>query len=108
MPTDEPWSFPAWIPPLLYAIAVAVSAGLLSFLCLLLVVQFTADGEQAMWYGVTWVFLLPWILMVGFAGRITFQWYRQQPHWTGATAVCRRRDPDRRRRAGAIGAPDRR
>jgi hypothetical protein len=85
--TDSARKSFGWIAPVFYSLSVSFCAGLLSFLVLLVVVQLTDDGERAMWYGVAWVFMLPWILMAGILGRVTFGWYRAQPAWGGAAVV---------------------
>ena len=77
-----------WIAPLAYSAAVSLSAGMLSFLVLLVVAKLTLEVEKAEWYGVMWFYyLLPWILIAGFLGRVSFRWYREQGTWVGTTAV---------------------
>ena len=85
--TNEVRDLPKWVTPILYAISVSLSAGLFSFLILLLIVLFTDDGERAMGLGIEWIFLLPWILMAGFLGRISFRWYLNQRTHVDRVAV---------------------
>ena len=72
---------------ILYAGAVSFTAGLASLVIVVILAEFAPNSEYAMGYGIIWFFLLPWILMAGVLGRISFPWYRARRTVAGAATV---------------------
>ena len=49
--------------------------------------QFLVDKDQALGYGILWMFSLPWIVIAGFVGLLTHERFRTRATWVGSTAV---------------------
>ncbi len=70
----------------LYGVTIAFNAGLISFLGVAALGTWVG-GEKALGYGIIWVFSLPWILIAGILGWLTFPLFQRQATWLGTSIV---------------------